>query len=212
MPYRKRKYRKRKSRSTASRALRLARKAYNSTDHELKVRDEQSGAGALAMDATTATIILLNGLAEGDGRTERIGKQAKMVSIDLLLRLGISNAGTNTSFAVWLVLDKQPNAAVLQANALFEDSTGNAVMSPINLNNRLRFKVLHKYRLNLDIAYNSFVFKQTRKRLKFKTQFNGAGATIGNITSNALYAVIVTNAPAGTPASLQIFGRLRFVG
>jgi len=170
-----------------------------------------------AMD-TTGTVTLLNGCATGTDFTNRIGRKINVKSI-LVRGLAEPQDGTTVArFLRWmLVLDTQPNGALATITDILTTSTS---LSPLNLNNRDRFKVLvDKQMLNGGgdtTATQAFSDRNSSithkyKKCNFDTIYDGTGATIADIQSGALLLVTIGSAAAGSGSDMTYYARVRFV-
>ncbi len=204
MPFRRRRHRRtRRNVSTAVKALRLARRAYNSSDHERKFVDSVFDNFAIA-PAATAVLFLENGIAEGVSENQRIGERVRLKMLDLRLNFGKAPANVNsTAICRFTVLwDRQPNGGLATVAQVLETVTGtNNILdlcSPYNAQNRKRFQILKDVRFTLNDGFNEDRVFHWRVSLRNKTpQYNGAGAAIGNINTGAPLIMVLGDITAG---------------
>jgi len=209
-PRRHRRTRRTRRRGLSTRAI--AVRALASTDQELKAIDFNTAPNALAIPENAPLFFALNTVAEGNTLDSRIGKQLKMRSIQIMMKFSLPASQNTTQFRGQLMLDKQPNGAIATAASVFTDATQFTYLSPLNLNNRRRFKILKSFRVVLDLANVSTRIVTLFKRVPMKTTYNAAGGGSGQINTNSLFIVFTSDQPAGNSGTVEIYARLRFVG
>lgn len=170
---------------------------------------------------TTGSVNLLNGIATGTDYTQRIGRRVNVVSIQAR---GIAYIETPTATPVqmgrfMLVEDMQANGVIATTADIFNEATGTSMM---NLNNRERFKVHYDKQMVFGPAsttatqtysagpqaYNIAVYK----KCNIPMVFEGTAATIGSVSSGALYAVFIGTQVAGTAdCNCAMSFRIRFI-
>lgn len=167
---------------------------------------------------TTGTITLLNGCAEGDDNTQRNGRKAKMVSIQVNAYAFAGNGNTiPQKVRFLLVWDNAPSgAAPTVANIL---SAVDSISFPL-VDNEDRFTILRDVKMVLGINSNTAtqaLADQTAvpfdfyKKINTDSKFNGTGATITSIQNGALWGVTVGNLAAGATAGSIVYAtRVRF--
>lgn len=182
---------------------------------EFKVVDTNP---ALTLIAAAGSLQLINGVATGNDYTDRIGR--KIIMKTLLMRIFIyptitlsSSQGTTTRCLV--VYDTQPNGA---APAITDILTTNTYDSPMNLNNRDRFKVLYnKYVFTPSFVTSASVLTagspiprifQCYKKLNLDAIFGGTGSTIASIQTGSIYVLLQSNNDQTTSA--DPWYRIRF--
>jgi len=171
--------------------------------------------GVLAVD-NASTVRLLNGIQRGDDISNRIGRRITLRSIELRGYNYVTTAtGTDQIHRVMLVLDAQPNGAALTTAMVLETVSH---LSPRNLENRMRFRILFDktMALNSDLANHeepgARKIWKIYKRFHIPVTFNaGDAGTIADITTNSLYLILIgSNAAGVTAGSFQGYSRLRF--
>jgi len=178
---------------------------------------------------TTGSITLLNGIADGTLVTQRVGRKVTIRSVQVR---GIvygtdtqSTTGADTLSnlcRVMLVWDKQANGTVMTFAQPLSATTS---VSFNNLDNRERFVML----MDKHLAMGPFVYNTTATQAiglgdnvqatinKYKrmpkgacTIFSGTGATIGDITSGALYLVTIGSRGAANGHTLEDITPVRY--
>lgn len=118
------------------------------------------GGYPLTINLTTNTnVFLLNGVQEGAGFYNRIGRKIVMKSLEMTGFLGPSgNATTGPDYIRWaIVYDRQPSGAALPSyDTIFKDYDQNSTayvtnMSNINPDNRERFIVLRDFQSQMPV-------------------------------------------------------------
>ncbi len=227
MPRRRRRkrFRRKGGRSLAGKAYRLARKAYNSTDHELKYSlvNFTNLAIAAPNDAAAITVFPMNVIPQGVDDRNRIGDKIVMKSFACRLAFTLAanvTPGPSQYVRCMLVYDRQPNGGLASAANILEDVSSTdanvRLASPHNIEYRLRFRVLWDslvYVTNQNVATRVFI---RRKFLKHTVQYNGGGADISNIHTGSLLLVLVGEADSTADVTLRmsVDGQciLRYVG
>lgn len=186
---------------------------YRSRGSELKAIDSGTTTDSLA---PTAVCTLINGVATGDDYNTRDGR--RIVMKGLTLKFGLFDNGTTgpADFCrVMVILDKQANGAVCTSAQLF---TANTPISPMNLDNRERFKILKDWCIGTDYgAYAAGVITngatkmhvvKTYIPMDIPVTYSGTGATIASIATNALY--LVYQAKNSNTTTIYYNARVRF--
>jgi len=187
---------------------------------EKKNKDTTLGpfAGTLAADqGAVAAPWCLCVVAQGATANERIGRRihAKSLFIRGRVLLPVTMTGA-AGFRLVVFQDRTPNGALPTLGSVFEEDH---ILSPLNLGNSKRFKVLadeigpSSELMSVD-TYEGFTFE---RYLKLNTEIGyvvGAGAgTYADVLTNGIYAVVFAggaNCGANAP-SVEIRCRLRYV-
>lgn len=165
---------------------------------------------------------LLNGLSQGAGSDERIGRKVTLKS--MLFRYvfsvtGTPTAGTHTVAPIRIVLfyDKAPNGIAPIMTELFTQSNINSIT---NLGYKDRFIILRDWYPFEEIGYaptwdNGFWSVAGSKYIKLPNldqQFVGTGNTIASIGTGAIYWSWVTTANTIVPTTsrIDVASRIRF--
>lgn len=220
MPFRRRRRRAKRSRSTAVKALKLARRAWAATDHEVKYVDFLYE-GAIIQEAASAVTVYVNAIGQGDGRDQRIGERCSLKMLDLRLMftknaLQVTVSSEPIRFLV--VWDRQPNGGLATVNNILENIGATtdiaSMLSQYDINNSKRFQILMDRSFTLDLGDKTGKVVHWRIPLKHKTpQYNGATANINQCNSGALLLVPLGGEPTvGMQTLLNGQYRLFFVG
>lgn len=184
---------------------------------------------------TTGAIILLNGVAQGTDYNARIGR--KIVNASLYLRgeifveaarsLSVSSVVPAQTARLILLYDMQTNGVAPVLTDVLNATGGGSpenIGAQLNLNNRDRFKILKDKCFSFgpfvtDIGGSpsqigmplNYCFK-IYKKLKLETIFGGTDASVGSITSGAIFLLAIGSNPAG-PLDVNFNGscRIRFM-
>jgi len=170
---------------------------------ELKYVDTDDIPAAVA---ASGTVTLLNATASGTGITERVGRQITMTSY--FGRFGYYPSSTvsapvGTIVRVMVIYDAQTNSAAA-APAVSDILQSTSWDSPMNLNNRERFKILLEFKVTIGattyttgaLTAGSPTPKVVEKfrKLNMVTTYSGVSATNANIATGAVYLVEIANA------------------
>lgn len=150
----------------------------------------------------TGTMVLLNGLTQGDGATDREGRNILIKSIQTKLSVKMDPDAVSTIGRLIFFYDRQVNGAA-PAVADLLDLTGGAstgVVALRNLNNRSRFNIILDRRFVIAAGDEpQWWLSKYMKQLK-RVQYNaGTAGTVADITTNALYMCIICDESAETP-------------
>jgi len=177
------------------------------------------------VDTTIATtpftlvgsIVLLNGVTQGTDFNQRIGRSVSMKS--LLFRFTVEKAtGANSDGAtarIILFYDAQTNGA---APAVTDVLATASHLSPMNLNNRDRFKILADSYLETEAFVNTAGVisagsycertKTIYKKMTMECQFSGTTNAVGSIATGGIFALFISSELNGTGYS--VYSRTRF--
>lgn len=196
-----------------------------------------TSANAAAGEADPGTgALCLNAVSQGDSESQRDGRQIAMNSItikgSLVMVTGdaILSFGETPNVSVYLVLDKQTNAAQCQSEQVFENPSATAVLNTMpfrNLENSERFRILKSVHIpasdfigasggngtTMDQGGTQVSFSIYKKLNGMKVNYiSGAtGSLISAIADNSLHVIAYMNNPAFT-CNLNYQARLRFHG
>jgi len=186
---------------------------------ELKVIDSGPITGN---NPSAGGLTLLNGVSSGTDYTARIGRRTVMKSIlfrfYLVPNISATNGALGDVVRMMLVYDCQSNAA---APAVGDILAGGAPTfdSPMNLNNRDRFKILaDKYYTIGSWLYTGTsltagsprpVAAKIYKKMNLEVIFGGTGSTVGSIQTGAVYCLLIS---LNNSISTSVFNsRIRFI-
>jgi len=169
----------------------------------------------------TFVLQLINGCALGSDSTTRIGRQIQMKSLQFRFAVGVAQAtgGTYPAGAiaghvrVLVVYDQQANGAAPAGTDILVNATTYGPTSPMNLNNRERFKVLSDKIVLLDPQGPGSQMVKVYKKLYLPVIFNAGNAgTIGDIQTGSIYVYLSTSVQATGAGTLGAawYSRIRF--
>ncbi len=194
--------------NTAIKALTLAKKLKKLINVEFKEHNVQATTSAFS---TTPTITQISNIDQGDTRLTRDGDQIKVTSIYFRCIVGMNASAARTSIRIMIIKDKQTNSAIYAIGDLLEDTTANdALVSPINLDNRSRFTILMDKQLNMSDNSVQLVKIQWFKKQQQKIIYDGSGNGIADLTSGSYSLVLISSEATNTP-TITLFTRLRFI-
>lgn len=161
---------------------------------------------------------LLNGVAQGTDFTDRIGR--KIILKSLFFRVNFfpsatTAAPTGTTVRLLIVYDCQTNGAAPLVSDILQSGNYD---SPINLNNRDRFKVLYdKFIMMCATAYTAGTLAAgdpcpkmltKYKKMYMEQIFGGTANTVGSIQTGSIYAMLI--ASANNTVQADSYFRVRF--
>lgn len=162
---------------------------------------------------TTAVFTLINGMSIGAGMGARVGRQLRVLSLELSGY--ILNEGTAATHLIryGFVVDNQCNGTSPTSTALWEAAN---VYSPRNLGNRHRFKTLvNKMQRMGSYNYGDIHARPVHIYLRFKkpyqVTYNSGSGNIGDISTGSIHFYqIGTATTAGTSSNLVGTCRMRY--
>lgn len=184
--------------------------------------------------STTASIVLLNGIQEGAGLWNRVGRKIMMKSLHLTGQIYNSGSGTgvNEYCRVMVVYDRQPVVSALPVITDIlrgYDQAGTAMATAasipflgLNMDNADRFTMLRDIRFVcgqnsasaltdgvpdvVDYVTNRVNINEFIKLRDLETHYgiNAAPITIANVNTGALYLVTVGNVTLAAPNAFSL--------
>jgi len=198
--------------------LKRAHVLAKSPAHEPGYKDTAIAAYAVS---TTATVTLLNPVAQGASVSQRIGKKINLVSLQIRGLIGAPSSATSHLFSectMLIVYDRKPTGALPAITDILDSA------SPHSMNkddNAARFRIVRRSdvivvgnaanNIEMGVATNVDAFiKLKGLHTVYKSAATG---TIGDIETGALYLVTVGTASPGATlqATLECSFRLRYV-
>ncbi len=193
----------------ASRALAMARHLKSMLNVERKI---------IATNITAVSIVDGNGLitqltniAQGDGVAARDGDQIKVVSLYLRYNVAINANEASTQVRVLIVRDSQTNGAIYTTAQLLETATvARGILSPLNLNNKMRFRVLYDKVHSLSTTGQQINFGKVYLKLNDKLRYSLNAGDITDLRS-ASYSVVFIGSEVTNDPLVSFDCRIRFV-
>lgn len=171
---------------------------------EFKYKDTSSAVA----NASTGNLYIMNGIAKGDGVSERIGRKVTVRSIQLRGYLA-TNTVTATMDVVRVIIfvDRQVNAVAPTVAEVLQTATFEQFR---NLENRARFRILFSKAYAVGNQYcQSYVPIDWYKKISIPTIYSGTGATSASITTNGLYILLICE-EATNPSRHSLRWRVRY--
>lgn len=192
-----------------------------------------SDANMASGEADPATVLCLNGCAQGDGETQRDGRDYTIKSLFINGQISAATQANQTQgddnlpVFIAVVHDTQTNGAQLDSELVFTNPAANANRCALpfrNMKYLKRFKILWSKTFTIEtpsISYDGtnveqmgarpIAFKVALPNLGIKVNCKDTGATIADITDNSLHVLAFTGSTNLVP-TLQYNSRCRFVG
>lgn len=168
------------------------------------------------------SLVLMNGVATGTDVTNRVGRKIMMKNMRVYVNM-FNAGGTAQSYPIGvsgkisLVYDSQPNGGAAPTYTTIYKTAHPG--SPLNLDNRDRFKVLWtknfvitSYTIaasNLTAGSPTNVTRAGYKKCNLPVIFGGIGNTQGDIQTGAVYLTAVVDANNGAAFDYNV--RIRYI-
>lgn len=176
---------------------------------------------ASTFDGANYSLQLLNGIAQGDTGETRDGDQVKLLSLTWRGLVSNNLATSPLSYRMIIFQDRQCDSSDPTPGDLLQDAgTTSSVFSQLNMDNKMRFKVLHDEFYFLEAkGVGSRSIHHTKgytalgaKDQGIKVRYGGTGSTIGDVNSNPIYCLMLSNeSPASQTSNVGIRWRVRYV-
>lgn len=155
-----------------------------------------------------ATPQLLNGIANGSGGTERIGRKILIKSVQW--RAIFQPAAPASQHRVVIFYDKQANGA---APAITDIMETNAFTSPLRLGNSDRFVIISDEVTDSSQSSSLTISDKVYTKCTLETSYIGTGGTIASIGTGAIWCMIANNGGTiiGVATSVDIHLRVRYL-
>lgn len=180
-------------------------------------------------DQDPALALCLNAVAQGTGNSQRLGLRAIFKSLDIRMNFIWQQVVKDGATArVIVYIDKQTNGAQAQVTDLLDGAkvaAENAILAPLNLENKHRFQILRDVAVQSptsDVNWDGTVFfsKKQRTQLHLKiplggkrglqTRFLGTGATVADVADNSVHIAIFMNQSSTGGVLASYISRARF--
>jgi len=176
---------------------------------EIKIADGSIG-GALAVLAS-CNPNLLNGVSEGTGISNRIGRRVTLKTLSIKGFFSASVAGASVCRLV-CVYDKQTDSTAPASGVYFNDTSQFNSLS--NINNQGRFVTLFDQEYELDCGTGGVGGRTVRHFNLFKNMedvpvhFSGTGATAGSIDTGGVFIYFFCT--ASSAAAVDCYTRVKY--
>jgi hypothetical protein len=152
--------------------------------------DIMSNAGSATAPYSASTFRLLNGIAQGNDNTQRIGRSITIKSIQLSCHTYKTGTPTVAQILrIIIFIDKQANGA--NPTNISSLMTPDNFLGNKNLVNDQRFQIIHDKELWCDINSYDQVFHNWYKKMNLKTTYQSTGNGIADISTNAISVVVL---------------------
>lgn len=165
----------------------------------------------LVLPATNAFtgVALLNGVAQGAGTNQRIGRRATYHSLHYRFHLGLasggSGAGQSVPVRILIVYDKQTNGGTPPNTEILQTPNFQGQML---LNQADRFVIVSDKVHEIDSSGPTT--GKCYKKMKLETVYGGPGALSADITTGAFFLLIATSPIGGTTSVINLNVRMRY--
>ncbi len=153
----------------------------------------------------------LTNIRQGDTTFSRDGSQCKVTSVQGRGIIQHNPLAIDTVVRLLLVLDRQTNQAIyMTSDLLLDTALIESLISPYNLDNKSRFKVLWDRTFTLSQNSKTVTAFKFYKKLDLLLRFDGNTPSIADLTQNSLSLVRISN-ENDNPPQFDLITRVRFV-
>ncbi len=186
----------------------MVRKLQPFIDRELHIKDFV----AAPQNVTTATdFLLLSAAATGTGVADRTGLQVRLHSIAYKMFFEVGNL--DVCVRVTLFRDSMTNGVTpLQAELYEFTLTGSeTLLSPINIENVKRFRILADFHVTMSPAWKPLVCLKKFRRLGTIQKHLANTTAIADLLSGGIWIAMTSNTAGGANSpTVNILSRVRF--
>jgi len=195
--------------SAAYTALKLANRFAGVLNTEFKVKDTEVSQESVG---TTPTITRLTEIAQGDDTDERSGNEILLKSLLMNIKLVQNGSGTNSTVAMWVVIDKNADGVLPSYSSIFKEPAVNTnrVIALRNDEYTERFVVVKKFIWKLSDNGTKSYNLSKMIALNIHTKFDGPSDEIEDTKANQVYLIMVSDEATNKPY-LTVMNRLRYV-
>lgn len=194
--------------SHASSGYRLARKALSMLNVEYKDHTLQGTGSAIT---SSGSILPLNLLIQGDTGSTRDGDSVKFTRLQFNSICVMHASATNTQVRVIIVADHQTNGSQFVLSDILNDSTaGDNLVSPLNLVNKFRFRILFDKLYQMDSNGKRSFSIEYYKKLSSKCRYSGNAGTIADLPTLSYHLILLSSEATNTPA-ITYTARMRYI-
>ncbi len=187
---------------TPSRVKKIAKSVINQ-ESETKYHDKVvSSANAFSNAMTKAQH--LTEIASGDNEGQRDGEFINPLSLFLRLSVLQSGSATNSFARIAIVVDTESSGTEPTPGEVFETTS---YESPLESNNRGRFKILYDETMDLVSATSSAQSRKIYIKLKGKIQYTGS---LGSNVSNGHIYLFVGGSEGVNFPTYTLYSRLKY--
>ena len=185
---------------TAYKAYQLATKVAGLVNSEFKHHQLQSNTST----STTATVVPLNLVAQGDTGQTRDGSQIRFKSLQMNWRAEINSSASNTIIRATLGIWKRPNGTGVIAAEIYDQSSA-SVVNTMNQDEKKNYVILKDWFITLSINGNRILAGKEYFPLDLITRYS-ASNTDGAVTGmedGQIFLITQSNEATNTPSFLQ---------
>ncbi len=191
----------------ATKALALAKYLKGIVNVEFK----QHTVVATAAISSTPLITQTTNISLGDTTLTRDGSNIKVVGLTFSYLLAQHASAVTTLVRVMVIHDRQTNQAAFSSPNILDDvSTGDAIVSPRNLDHTHRFQVLYDKVHAFSDSGQKTLYRSFNRKMQLKLRYDADDGTIADLTSSSLALMFLSNEATNTP-TITFSHRIRYV-
>lgn len=191
-------------------AMDIANKAWSAAKWIKGVLNTESdfydSSGTMSADDNGSAVIPLSAIPQGDGASQRIGRQVKAVSLSGHFNITL-NASVNQD-VVRIVVVSLRDGTVPGITTIMDSATVNSFY---NLNNTRVFEVLCDKSYSIDANYKGLIHVRFHCKLNHKIQWAKDDSTTPQYGNIYMFSMGTTANASGVPTTIDYNLRLRYV-
>jgi len=187
-------------------------------DRDQRVDDEGAvGAGSFSVCSPTGTIHFINGIGQGTGESDRIGRECWIKSVQLRfnVQLGVKTSGATTELVgnhlrVIVYSDKSQNGSANLVTDVLETANYSSLTS---MKNSSRIWIHHDKLLSLSSNGDRSLSYTGYMKMNKKAVYGGSDAAIGSMQTNGLHVLVISTTDEtsyATPTAYSFGARIRY--
>lgn len=141
-------------------------------------------------------VVFITGITQGTAATERTGVSIKAVSHLMRFDVQLNPNATSSMFRILVFIDDSCNGA---NPAVTDVLNAASYLSPLNINNGKRFRVVWDKLVRLSTNGNAIVGKKVFKKLNHHIRYNGTGSTVTSAKEGNMFCLVISDETTDVP-------------
>jgi len=197
---------------------RLVNIARNEISKVVNVEYKHHGASTGFTTVNPSVVYLLNGIGEGDGASNRDGRQIKLTSIGIRGMVQMTGSASPTVMRISVVRVNFLIGGTFGASDFLSGTNGGSDTAIFEFNDtdeQKNYTTLHNEWISLgdEGAFGSYKMFEWYKQYKdgWHVQYNTGTAVESAVSHGALFLVVSTNHSGASPPQMSFQSRIRYI-